>query len=311
MKYLSALKFRVACTLPFFLRNPIRKFLKRWRQKKNSGIEAKLEDIRNILTFNMPIDQIPQATGKLRLLQQGNTVLLDLFSRRCKEHGLNYWLDFGTLLGATRHQGFIPWDDDLDVSMMRSDYEKLVNLLPVMFPKEEGFTWRYHAFVQLGFEGTPLNLDITPYHLYCEQASPKSEQELHASLQELSKRVFFTERRMNCTDEELQDKIQKHILNGRSPLPTSENPLIFLSPPAALTKHMVMPYSRVFPLREVIFEGIPFSAPRETRQFLSLFYGDYMSYPPKVGLWHKTVEDMFKRLPFEDTVNSFIDKFGR
>ncbi len=311
MKSLSKLKFRIACILPFFLRNLVKKQLKRRRQKKNNSIEAKLEDIRNILTFNFPIDQIPQASGKLRLLQQGNTVLLALFSQRCKEHGLNYWLDFGTLLGATRHHGFVPWDDDLDVSMMRSDYEKLINLLPIMFPKEEGFTWRYHAFIQLGFKGTPLNLDITPYHVYCKKASPEAEKELRTSLQELSKKVFFSEGRMNCTDDELQIKIQNQILKGTPALPTSENPLIFLSPTAALTKHMVMPYSRIFPLKEVIFEGVPLSAPRETRQLLSSFYGDYMSYPPKVGFWHKTVEDMVKRLPFEDAVNSFIDTYSK
>ncbi len=311
MKSFSSFKFKIACILPFFLRDYIKKLLKKRRQKKNSSIKAQLEDLRNILTFNMPINQIPQATGKLRLLQQGNATLLDLFSRRCKEHGLSYWLDFGTLLGAVRHQGFVPWDDDLDVSMMRDDYEKLIDLLPVMFPKEEGFSWCHHAFIQLGFKDTPLNLDITPYHTYCKQSSPEAEKELRASLQELSKNVFFTQGRMNCTDEELQSKIRERILKGNSPLPTSENPLIFLSPPAALTKHMVMPYSRIFPLRELTFEGLTFSAPRETRQFLSSFYGDYMSYPPKVGFWHKTVEDMVKHLPFEDAVSNFIDRFSR
>lgn len=311
MSSLSYLKFKIACLLPFCLRNVIKKYLKKRRQRKNNSIAAKLEDIRNILTFNMPINQIPRSTGKLRLLQQGNTVLLDVFSRRCKEHGLSYWLDFGTLLGAVRHQGFVPWDDDLDASMMHEDYEKLIELLPVLFPKEEGFTWNHHAFIQLGYKGTPLNLDITPYYTHCEPYSPEAEHRLRASLKELSKKVFFTQGRMTCTKEELMAKLQKDILQGKEPLPAEENPLIFLSPPAALTKHMIMPYSRVFPLKEAMFEGISFSVPRETRQFLSSFYGDYMSYPPKVGFWHKTEEDMVKQVPFENAVNEFIDKFGK
>lgn len=51
-----------------------------------------------------------------------------LFDNLCKEHGLEYWLDFGNMLGAVRHNGFIPWEDDVDVSMSRDDYEKFIEL---------------------------------------------------------------------------------------------------------------------------------------------------------------------------------------
>ncbi len=50
------------------------------------------------------------------------------FDRVCKEHYLRYFAHAGTLLGAVRHQGFIPWDDDIDVIMLREEYEKLANL---------------------------------------------------------------------------------------------------------------------------------------------------------------------------------------
>ena len=53
--------------------------------------------------------------------------LLIMFDKFCKEKGLTYYIMFGTLLGAVRHQGFIPWDDDIDVVMPRSDYEKLIH----------------------------------------------------------------------------------------------------------------------------------------------------------------------------------------
>lgn len=48
--------------------------------------------------------------------------LLQSFDTVCKKHDIDYWLDYGTLLGAIRHQGFIPWDTDTDVGMLRSDY---------------------------------------------------------------------------------------------------------------------------------------------------------------------------------------------
>lgn len=50
--------------------------------------------------------------------------LLEYFDNLCREHNLRYFVDYGTLLGAVRHQGFIPWDDDIDVVMFRDDYER-------------------------------------------------------------------------------------------------------------------------------------------------------------------------------------------
>ena len=62
-------------------------------------------------------------------LQESLLKMLHWFHDYCIEHDLTYYVLGGTLLGAVRHHGFIPWDDDVDIGMPRDDYERLMELL--------------------------------------------------------------------------------------------------------------------------------------------------------------------------------------
>lgn len=66
----------------------------------------------------------------LRRLQLTQLEILSLVDKICRENGIPYSLYAGTLLGAVRHKGFIPWDDDLDICMSRENYERFVQLWP-------------------------------------------------------------------------------------------------------------------------------------------------------------------------------------
>lgn len=75
--------------------------------------------------------------------------LLAELDRVCKKHDIQYYADGGTLLGAVRHKGFIPWDDDIDIAMMRKDYDRLCSVAKEEFSHPYFFQTEYSDFGSL------------------------------------------------------------------------------------------------------------------------------------------------------------------
>ena len=76
----------------------------------------------------------------LRKVQLTQLEIAKEIRRVCEENDIPYFLTCGTLLGAVRHQGFIPWDDDMDVGMLRENYEKFCRIAPEKLKPE--YCWQ-------------------------------------------------------------------------------------------------------------------------------------------------------------------------
>ena len=77
--------------------------------------------------------------SQLRALQLVELEIMKIFVNICERHQLRYIMIGGTMLGAIRHKGFIPWDDDIDVGMPRADYEKFLQIVRAELPADYDF----------------------------------------------------------------------------------------------------------------------------------------------------------------------------
>ncbi len=136
----------------------------------------------------------------LRQAQLITLRLLKIVDYVCKKNEIKYWLDGGTLLGAVRHGGFIPWDDDVDIGMTREDYEKFVSIAPQQMPPDifvqnfnttrfAGNTWTQikdrGSYMKINSDGTHhmgVYMDIFPCDSYSEDKNQRLREKLYKLL---------------------------------------------------------------------------------------------------------------------------------
>lgn len=97
---------------------------------------------------------------RIKQVQAANLKVLKAVDHICRKHGIHYLLDAGTLIGAVRHKGFIPWDDDVDIAFMREDYEHFIKVAKKELP--EGI----HLWFPSDFSDREAFYDFTPKLIY-------------------------------------------------------------------------------------------------------------------------------------------------
>ncbi|MDD6193876.1 MAG: LicD family protein [Lachnospiraceae bacterium] len=110
---------------------------------------------------------------ELKRVQAIELEMLLEVDRLCRKHGIHYNMVGGTMLGAIRHGGFIPWDDDADIAMLRTDYERFVQICETELDKErfyfqdihstDGYRWGYGKIRRKGTKFIRLGQEFMPY----------------------------------------------------------------------------------------------------------------------------------------------------
>ena len=236
--------------------------------------------------------------------------ILDVIHAVCTAHGLRYTLAYGTLIGAVRHKGFIPWDDDIDILMPREDYEKLLSIWNEAAPK--GYLLQnirtnsdyintfskirkdHTTFLQYDFERDVhyhkgIFVDIFPADRVAGGKLGNTLQYIASAVNLLYTRGFrsgtggiigFTEKALLALPRGvrpvLRGAAERFIRrwNGREDLQ-------WFSPSTIISAKRYYPSDVFDHMTTVSFCGKEYSCVGDADTFLRVDYGDYMQLPPE------------------------------
>lgn len=252
----------------------------------------------------------------LRKLQLEELDIVKMLGGFFHEHGLTWFLDSGTLLGAARHGGFIPWDDDMDIGMPRADYVRLLELAPDFLPNgysihtfdntpgfagmfakvyRDGTEFETHETIEAGCK-QGIFVDIFPYDVLSANDVVRQKQIknalkwqslsylYHAKTIVVPHKGFLGkwEKRGCAVAHSIvskffsRDSIERRFLASIVPDEPSVDSFMTIFAWAKMTP---ISYSALVPTANIKFEGCEFPAPADVEGYLSNMYGDWRKLP--------------------------------
>lgn len=253
--------------------------------------------------------QNAQDDGRLRQAQLKMLNMLKVVHTICLKHNLQYWLDGGTLLGAIRHHGFIPWDDDLDISMTRESYQAFLQIAPLEVPQN---MWIQTAHTDPGYFNLCVPMKIRDRY--------RRLVEWHESGDEPYQQGIFIDVFVydkipdNILQRKLHKFLAKKIMRLLGPkycsIPLGHRAYVYRTlgqwiPVSFLEKQLqsiirkaneknwgyfgngydsvnsqVIQQHHLFPLQSCRFESGEFMVPNHAQTILAHLYGDFWTLPP-------------------------------
>lgn len=243
-----------------------------------------------LLDNKLEIKKLLPATGQLRLRQEICFQILRIVSRIAKKNGISFWLDYGTLLGAVRHQGFVPWDDDLDISMMMSDYVRFGDVLREQLPDEllliekTDLTGWDIGIMRIMEKSSGSYVDMYPYELIQGALNNSGRPTQWESKWLQAFREITRQGESDGFSPRIEKEIASWVERERQGDGDTDGIVPSMVNFTALSIYRkIHKKEDVFPLGAAIFEGESFPVPNDCPSILETIYGDYMRFPRDAG----------------------------
>ncbi|MDL2277341.1 LicD family protein [Parabacteroides sp. OttesenSCG-928-G07] len=232
----------------------------------------------------------------LRKLQLRELEMMCEIDRVCRKYSIPYWLSSGTALGAVRHGGFIPWDDDLDIEVLRKDYKRLLKLLEKDLPEtmlvqttttDKYYIQQYAKIRDLTTEVTERDVTANKYTYKGVFVDIFPMERVPKGIKRFSSKLYGQIFRLASYSKAYSYGLMRFYLFVLEKIIFPFLRLFsFLAPSDILQYSLGVGFLKernkadIFPLKEMNFEGKQFFVPNNINEYLSQHFGNYMTFPP-------------------------------